>query len=113
MYDRPAVNEHEALAREALIRLVAEMLDERQSFFEGAAKVLRLKSAVGGVSDRDPDFDAFAVIVSETDHLPLKEQRHLWSTKVLADLQPEYERTEAWAQNFAPAACRRLLERFG
>lgn len=113
MSDRPAINEHEAQARELLVGLAAAMLEGKVSFFEGAVQVLRLKSEVGGVADRDPHFDAFVVIDSETDHLPLKAQQHLWNAKALADLQPEFERTEVWAAGFAPAACRGLIKRFG
>ena len=39
-----------------------------------------LQPRVGGVDDRDADFDVFALIASETDHLPLAEQRPLWSS---------------------------------
>ncbi|HOY79681.1 MAG TPA: DUF2489 domain-containing protein [Casimicrobium sp.] len=112
MTDRPAINEHEAQARESLVSLAVAMLEGRVSFFEGAAQVLRLKSAVGGIADGDPHFDAFSVIASETDHLPLSAQQHLWNAKALADLRPEFERTEEWASGFAPAACRGLIERF-
>jgi hypothetical protein len=112
MSERPVLNEREARAREALVGLAAAMLDGSLSFFEGAVEVLRLKSAVGGVADRDPHFDVFAVIESETDHLPLKAQQQVWNAKALAGLQPEFERTERWAASFAPAACHGLIERF-
>lgn len=113
MSDRPALNDREAQARESLVGLAAAMLDGRVSFFEGAVEVLRLKQAVGGTADRDPDFDAFVVIESEIDHLPLKAQHQLWNAKALAELQPELEHTERWAASFAPAACRGLIDRFG
>ncbi|MFM2448719.1 MAG: hypothetical protein RIS44_1169 [Pseudomonadota bacterium] len=113
MPDRPALNEQETQAREALVGMAAAMLDGNLSFFEGAVEVLRLRSAIGGVSDRDPDFDAFVAIESETDHLPLKAQHHLWNANALADLQSEFQRTEMWAAGFAPDACRGLIERFG
>lgn len=100
-------------AREALVRLAAAMLDGNASYFEGAVEVLRLRSAVGGVADRDPLFDIFVAIASETDHLPLKAQHHLWNGKALVGLQPEFEHTEKWAASFASAACRGLIERFG
>jgi len=112
MSDRLPINEHEAQARELLVRLATAMLEGRASFFEGAAQVLELKAAVGGIAEGDPHFDAFVVIASETDHLPLNAQQHLWNAKALADLQPEFERTEKWASGFAPAACRGLIERF-
>jgi hypothetical protein len=110
--DRPPINVPEAQAREALVALASAMLDGQLSYFEGAVQVLRLRSVVGGISDRDPDFDAFVLIESETDHLPLKAQQHLCNAKSLRDLQPDFERTEVWASGFAPAACRGLIDRF-
>lgn len=112
MSDRAALNEREAQAREALVDLATAMLNGRVSFIEGAVQVLRLKPAVGVTVDRDPDFDAFVAIESETDHLPLKAQQHLWNAQALAALQPEFESREKWAAELAAAACRRLIERF-
>jgi len=112
MSDHLPVNEYEVQARQSLVELADAMLEGRLSFFEGAVQVLLLKSAVGGVADRDPDFDAFLVIKSETDHLPLKAQQHLWNAQSLSELQSEFELTERWAKDFAPAACRGLIDRF-
>jgi hypothetical protein len=113
MVDRPAYRESEIEARRQAVALATEMLAGRLSYFEGAPQMCALQSEVGGVGDRDPDFDAFAVIVSETDHLPLKKQRPLWSPSALERLAPEFKRTEEWAANFAPDACRHLIARFG
>ncbi|WP_417070494.1 hypothetical protein [Niveibacterium terrae] len=112
MSDRAALNEREVQAREALVELASAMLCGRESFFEGAVQLLRLKPAVGGTADSDPDFDVFVAIESETDHLPLQAQQNLWSAEALSVLLPEFERTERWAAEFAPAACRSLIERF-
>jgi hypothetical protein len=70
MNNRKSKNHAEETARQHLVLLAKAMLRGDLSFFEGAPQILRLKGEVGGVSDRDPDFDAFMVIVSETDHLP-------------------------------------------
>jgi hypothetical protein len=50
--------------------------------------------------------------VSETDHLPLAAQRHLWSPKALACLDPELKKMEAWASSFANESCKKLIARF-
>jgi hypothetical protein len=89
------------------------MLNGELSFVEGAMQVLAIKSRLSGVADRDPDFDVFAVIQSETDHLPRDAQRSLWSPTALAGLEPEIRRAEEWAKSFAPSACRNLIARFG
>ncbi|WP_423760468.1 DUF2489 domain-containing protein [Burkholderia sp. NLJ2] len=107
------MNEREMLDRNLLASLAQAMLDGNQSFFEGAVQVLAIKSRLSGIADRDPDFDAFVAIQSETDHLPLKAQRSLWSPSALAALEPEFRRTEEWAKPFASLACKNLIVRFG
>lgn len=110
--DRPVINDLESSAREKLVSLAKEMINGELSYFEGAPKVHALKESIGGIADRDTDFDAFEVISSETDHLPLEAQRHLWSPSALAALVPEFEKTEQWASEFAPKACQNLIGRF-
>jgi len=112
MNDRPPVNEAEAEARKSLVATARSMLSGELSFVEGAVQVRRLKSQVGGIGNHDTDFKAFVVIESETDHLPLEAQRHLWAPEALARLEPELERTQKWAESFAPEACAKLVARF-
>ena len=113
MADRPAHSESEIEARRQAVTLATEMLAGRLSYFEGASQMCALRSEVGGLGDRDSDFDAFVVIESETDYLPLEEQRARWSPSALERLAPEFERTEEWAAAFAPDACKRIIARFG
>ena len=111
--DRPALNEDERNARLKLVTFAKAMIKNELSFFEGASKVLSLKDDIGGISDRDKDFDAFVAITSETDYLPLEQQKHLWSKAALAKLEPEFNKTEEWANTFAPEACKNIIARFG
>jgi len=110
--NRPALNENEREARQQLVAFAMAMMNQELSFFEGAPKILSLKDNVGGVPDRDQDFDVFVVISSETDHLPLQAQRSLWSSIALDNLASEFKKTELWARKFAPEACKNLIERF-
>lgn len=71
--------------------------------------MLQLKVTVGGIPNQDPHVDAFISIASESDHLPLKAQQHLWSVEAIAELQPDFERTERWAATFVPSACHGLI----
>ncbi|MFZ6775046.1 DUF2489 domain-containing protein [Undibacterium sp. SXout7W] len=112
MTNRPAINEFEVTARERLLEVVQAMLDRNMSFFHGAREVFILRHQVGGVLVSDPDFDAFAVIYSETDHLPHEDQRYLWSSDTLEKLEPEFKHTEEWAESFALPACKNLIARF-
>ena len=90
MADRPAIRESELEARKQVVALATEMLAGRLSYLEGAPRMWALQSQVGGLDDRDADFDAFAVIASETDHLPLENQRPLWSRSAIKRLAPEF-----------------------
>lgn len=110
--DRPALDEKEMDARHHLVAITKEMLEKKLTFIEGASKILALKDNIGGVSDGDIDFDAFVAIVSETDHLPLHEQRDLWSSSALAKLESEFYKRELWASKFATEACQNLITRF-
>lgn len=112
MSEPGAMNENETIARRRLVALAQAMLDGNLSFFEGAVQVLAIKNQLGRVTERDPDFDVFLAIRSETDHLPLEEQRSLWAPEALERLEPEFKRTEEWARSFAPVACRNLIARF-
>ncbi|WP_061144948.1 DUF2489 domain-containing protein [Caballeronia arvi] len=106
------MNEEEILARQRLVTVAQAMLDGDLSFLEGAAQVLAMRGVLSRLGDRDPDLDVFVVIRSETDHLPLKEQRSQWSAEALARLEPEFKQSEEWASSFAPQACKNLIERF-
>ncbi|GMR18179.1 MAG: hypothetical protein BMS9Abin33_0584 [Gammaproteobacteria bacterium] len=62
MNDREAINETELEARKKLVSLANAMINGTLSYFEGASKILEIKNKIGGVTDRDKDFDAFIVI---------------------------------------------------
>jgi hypothetical protein len=102
----------EAQARRELVAAARAMLSGELPYVEGAFLVTRLRHRISGVAERDEDFDAFVVIESETDHLPLQAQRPLWSEQALAGLEPEFKRTQEWAASFAADACKRLIARF-
>ncbi|WP_075643728.1 DUF2489 domain-containing protein [Paraburkholderia monticola] len=106
------MNENQILTRRRLVAMAQAMLAGDLSFLEGAAQILALKNQLDGVADRDPDFDAFVVIRSETDHLPLEADRSQWLTEALARLEPEFRSSEIWARSLAPQACKNLIARF-
>jgi len=107
-----AMNEYEVQARAELVSLAEAMLAGRESFLEGAVKVLALRSRIGGIGDHDPDFSAFVLISSETDSLPLEQFRHLWSQSALERLDPEIREANSWARPIAEPACSSLINRF-
>jgi hypothetical protein len=109
--DTPALNESEENARQKLVALCRAMLAGELSFFEGAIQVCSLRFSIR-VPEDDPDLTAFVIIGSETDHLPPRHAQPFWSSYSLQRLQPEFEKTEAWARSFAVEACKNLIGRF-
>lgn len=107
------MNESKTTGPQVLVSLAQSMLEGKLSFFEGAVKILAIKNMMDEIEEKDPDFDAFVIIRSETDHLPLHAQHQQWAPKVLNHLEPEFQRTEEWARSFAPQACKNLIIRFG
>lgn len=111
MTERMSHEEHVASVRAELVVLAHSMLSGSLPYLEGAIRVVKLRRAAE-VPDRDPEFEAFVVIESETDHLPIGRIRSLWSSEALARLGPEIEKSEQWAKELATPACRSLIERF-
>jgi hypothetical protein len=104
-------NETEILAaRRAILEAAQAMLTGRLSYIEGARQILRAWPA-SKLDDRDPDLLPFSGIDSETDALPLGEIRALWNAAALGALQPEIDRSEAWARDFGEPFCRNLVKR--
>lgn len=109
--DALALNEWEESARAELVALCKAMLAGELSYFEGAVMVCSLRHNIR-VPENDPDIDAFVLISSETDHLPLQRVREHWSPEALRKLEPEFVKTEIWAKPFASQACEHLIARF-
>ena len=98
-------------SRREIGRIAAAMLSGAMSFIEGARTIWGLGHSAG-LQD-DADFNAFIVIESETDALPMGELRRMWNAEALEKLQPEIDRAEAWAREVGTSACERLVKRFG
>ena len=113
MKDTPAHTQDEIEARRELVALARAMLSGELPYLEGADRVYTLRGRLSSSLDADEDLQAFMVISSETDHLPLQAQRHLWSPRALASLEPDIARVQVWAETFAPQACKSLIARFG
>jgi hypothetical protein len=62
--------------------------------------------------DIEDDFMIFIVIASETDALPVGAERQYWAKSVLLELDREIEQAEAFYEEFALDACRKLIEKF-
>lgn len=104
--------EYQLMCRRQLVTVLQQMLSKEMSYFEGSREVFRLRSEIDDVSNSDPDFNSFVVIYSETMHLPYQSQRNLWSSEALAQLDSEFNKTEEWADQFAPQACFNLIKKY-
>jgi hypothetical protein len=99
-------------ARKKISEIARDMLDGNRSFIEGSRLIWRL-GPEARLGDRDPDLTTFLGIDSETDALPVGEERKYWARDALERLQPEIERAEAWAKQYGRTACQNILRRFG
>jgi hypothetical protein len=98
-------------ARRAIFHAAQDMLAQRLSYIEGARKI-HASIRAAKVNEVDPDLVPFIGIISETDALPTEQTRSLWQAAALQRLQPEIDRSEAWARQLAETHCRNLVERF-
>ena len=57
----------------------------------------------------DPDFLPFVGIDSETDHLPIGEERQHWNPEALRERDVEIERSQEHWRDYALDACRKLM----
>ena len=112
MSDRKPQNEKEVEARQKLALLAQSMIEGKLSFLDASIAIHGLRSQIGGIKEQDQDFNAFTAIISETDHLPSKEQRGAWNSQSLADLASEFKQKEEWARSISLEACRNLIKRF-
>ena len=104
-------NETEILAtRRAILEAAQAMLAGRLSYIEGARRIVGAWRA-SKLDQWDSDFLPFVGIDSETEALPFGKMRANWSVAALEDLQPEIDRSEAWAQKFGEPFCRNLVAR--
>ena len=99
-------------ARKRVGELASDMLKERISFIEGARELSSLRFDAAA-DENDVDFMVFVGIDSESDHLPIGDQKKLWSSESLLKLQPEIDETVDWAKRVGKDACISLSKRFG
>jgi hypothetical protein len=95
-----------------MAEIAREMLRGDVSFIEGSRRINRLRSSAG-LLQLDADIVPFIGIDSETDALPIGDERQHWAPDALIRLQPAIDRAEKWAKTIGTTACERLIDRFG
>ena len=98
-------------ARRVMFDAAQDMLAGRLSYIEGARKIVAARW-LARLDESDPDLLPFVGIDSETEALPFGEMRTHWQPAALEALQPEIDRSEAWARGFGEPHCRNLVARF-
>lgn len=109
--DRIARNEEQTIARRRAADLAVKILSNEVDVLEAAIEMNGLSSQAN-VDDRDSDFNAFMVVVSETDTLPIGAERTNWAPEALVRKEPELKRARAWARTTVELACTNLIKRF-
>ncbi len=99
-----------SLARK-IVALANEILAGRAGLVVSTQRMNTLLYHIG-VRSGDESHDAFRRIASETDHLPLGQERQHWAPAALAVKDQEIARAELWAREFGLDACRELADRF-
>jgi hypothetical protein len=103
--------EYVAQPRSRAVDLAKGIIAGRLNVLEAAWQLAALRNEVE-VSGDDPDFAVFSLIQDDTEHLPIGEQRKLWSTEALAAKAAEVAEREAWAREDSRSACLNIIARF-
>jgi hypothetical protein len=110
--EHPSHESYVASQRREVARVASGILGGSISAIEGARWLAGLRHEVE-VSDDDEDFLLFVSVASQTENLPIGEQRKLWQSDSLARMDSEVADAEKWARDETAAACRSLVRRFG
>jgi hypothetical protein len=102
----------ERMQREAA-KIARSMVSGSLGFIAGCRQLARLGHDVVKDWRIDPDFVVFGAVDSETDHLPLEDQRTFWDTAAFEAKQAEVSRFEEGSREKVLAACRSVIARFG
>jgi hypothetical protein len=102
--------EYVAQQRSRAVDLAKGILAGELNVLEAAWELAALRKEVG-ISGDDPDFAVFSLIQDDTEHLPIGEQRKLWSTEALASKSAEVAEREAWAREDSKSACLNIIAR--
>jgi hypothetical protein len=97
--------------RRKVLDLATDILGGRIGLIEGSRALSHLRHEVE-VKEPDRDFLIFVGVDSETDHLPIGEERKSWDAEALAAKDQEIQEFEASVREDIMAACRNLIARF-
>jgi hypothetical protein len=94
-----------------VIEIANKVLANQIGIIEGARELAHLRWQVTD-DEFDPDFIPFVAVDSETDALPIGEERVYWASKVLVEKDQEIKEADDFYREKILAACRILIARF-
>jgi hypothetical protein len=105
--------EHVLRQRARVVTICEDMLTGATSIIFGSRQLTWLRFEVGLRDvERDSDFETFVAIDSETDDLPVGQERANWAEYALARKDEEIRRAELLYKEVAFSACRSLVARY-
>ena len=108
----PTHSDYVAQQRARVAEIAQQVKAGTLSVLEAARLLVGLRHEVE-VADDDPDFLVFVGIESQTDHLPIGEERQHWAASALAGLEGEVTNAEESAKFESTQALDNLIGRFG
>ncbi|MCE0499538.1 MAG: DUF2489 domain-containing protein [Methylacidiphilales bacterium] len=94
-----------------LIARANELIEGRATVLETARKLIKYRFWFR--AENDPDFQTFAAIDSETDHLPLGNVRQHWASEALKKKDIEIQQAETQFRPQAIEAAHNLIKKYG
>lgn len=94
-----------------LLQTAREIIDGNVGVIKGCRKLVSLQHQID-VDALDADFLPIVGIVSETDELPIGDDRENWNPDALAELDDEIQEAQALYKPLADSACAKLIDRF-
>src|SRR5688572_11722592 len=109
-----AVNHQDFVQQQQLkaAAVAAAVLAGTESHIRGVRSILSFLSAAG-LSTEDEDFLGLLALDSETDELPVGEERSRWSPEALSRLDPQLVAAEKHAKEHFAVFFANIVNRFG
>lgn len=98
------------ISSEKMTALAKKILSSQIKMIEGCHAMASL--LFGLPLQLEDDFIIFTAVASDTDHLPLGEERKNWDKKVLIEKDTEILETENFYRDAVFEGCRKIIKRF-
>jgi len=100
-------------ARRDAVEVAEGILSGSVGLLAGCRSLARFGHSLVDDWSVDSDFGLFGAVDSETDHLPLEDQRVHWDPAAFEEKQREVQAYEAKTREQVLKACRSVVTRFG